>query len=185
MSKLHDILTGAGLDPAKADEAERSILEGWRSKEETEKKAQRIAELESQVKDYAEQVAKMGDTSETEALKAKVAEYEKADEERKAKDARDAKRAEFRKEFDAAVGDRKFANEMTAEAVFEKALAKREQFPETGTEEIVKQLTVGDGVFANPQRDPARQPMPTGSAGKGGEAGWAAFADALFDSKRE
>lgn len=180
MSKLRDILTGAGLEPAKAEEAERSILEGYRSKEETDAKSARIAELEKQVESYTEQIAKLSDTSETEALKAKVAEYEKADEERKAKDAEDKARAEFRKAFDAAVGDRKFANEMTAEAVFEKAYAKHSQFPEADTAEIVKQLTSGDGVFA-PSANPAQQPLPQGDTSDAAEAAEGKhFISALF-----
>ena len=132
MSKISEILEAAGLTGEKAAEAERSILEGYRSKEETDK------------------------------AKARASELEKA-------------RAEFRKAFDGVVGERRFANEYTAKAVFEAAYAKHKAFPDADPREIVDGLTKGDGVFANPQRDPVRQPVPQGGEAAEGGEGWLAL----------
>lgn len=169
MSRITEVLEAAGLDHGKAAEAERSILEGYRSKEETDKAKARVEELEAQNAELASKVKGLTDSDETEALKAKIAEFEKADGERRAKDAEDKAKAEFKEAFDKAVGERKFANSFTAKAVFSEAWEKHRQFPETSTDEIVGQLTSGDGVFAAAQRDPARQPVPRGA--ESGEKG--------------
>lgn len=166
MSKLTDILTGAGLTGEAVQEAERAILESYRSREETEAKAERIKSLEAEVADYREQVAKLSDTSETDELREKVAAYEKADEERRAAEAERQAREEFREGFDRAVGGRRFANDRTERSVFEDAFKEHVEHPGRSTEEIVDELTGGDGIFANPQRQTVGAALPVDGEGR-------------------
>ena len=180
MSKISEILEAAGLTGEKAAEAERSILEGYRSKEETDKAKARASELESRVEELTAEVGKLSDTSEADELRRRVADYERADEERKSAEAEEKARAEFRKAFDGVVGERMFANEYTAKAVFEAAYAKHKAFPDADPREIVDGLTKGDGVFANPQRDPVRQPVPQGGESAEGGSGWLELGSRLF-----
>ena len=180
MSRIAEVLEAAGLGQDAARAAEESILRDYRSKEETDKKAERIRALEDEVAGYREQVEGLrADGAEVEALKAKVAEHERADAERREREAAEQARERFRAEFDAAVGGRKFANEYTAESVFEKAYEQHGRYPDADTKEIVDKLTGGDGVFADPRRDPARQPMPSGDA-KDEDGAFAGFVSKLL-----
>ena len=105
MSRIAEVLEAAGLGQDAARAAEESILKDYRSKEETDKKAERIRALEAEVAGYREQVEGLrADGAEVEALKAKVAEHERADAERREREAAEQARERFRAEFDAAVG---------------------------------------------------------------------------------
>lgn len=186
MSRLTEVLEQAGLSEDKIPDTEKSILESYRSKEETEKKAERIKELESEVADYREQVAKLSDTSELDSLRERVAKYEKADEERKAKAAEEEARAEFKKDFDKAVGDRRFVNERTEKSVFEDAYKAHVDDPDRKTSAIVKELVAADGTFANPQQEVGRMPVPDGGGSTSSEeADQRSFVASLFKQTRE
>ena len=107
MSRIAEVLEAAGLGQDAARAAEESILKDYRSKEETDKKAERIRALEDEVAGYREQVEGLrAEGAEVEALKAKVAEHERADAERREKEAAEQARERLRAEFDAAVGGR-------------------------------------------------------------------------------
>lgn len=161
MSKLTEILAKAGVSGDAVSEAEKAILESYRSREETEAKAARIKELEAEVADYRAQVEQLSDTTETDALRQKVAEYEKADEERKAAEEEKAARASFREEFDKALDGRKFVNARTERSIFEDAYATHQAQPSQSAESIVSELVAEDNVFANPQTDAAKMPVPS------------------------
>lgn len=169
MSKLTDILKEAGANDPEA--AEKAVLEHYRSKEEVEKKVQRIQALEAEATDLKAMIGKLeGDAADVAALKEQVAEFERAEEERKAKRADEAARAAFRKEFDEALGGRKFANAYTERSVFEEAYAKHGANPDMRAVDIVGELTSGDGVFAAEAQPPAKMPLP-GDKGAGDPSG--------------
>lgn len=183
MSKLTDILATAGVGGDAAEKAEAAILESYRSREETEAKAERIRQLEAEVADYREQVEKLSDSSETDALREKVAEYEKADAERKAAEEEEAARAAFREEFDGVIGGRRFVNQRTEDSVFEDAFRERAEHPDESAEDIVGGLVSGDGIFANPQQDVAKMPVPTDTETNSDDMEQRRFVSALFRSK--
>ena len=176
-----EILSAAGIDSELAATIERQLLEHYRTREETEKKAARIKELEDEGESLRAEVAKLSDTTETEELRNLVKELQEREEERKAKDEESAARAEFRKAFDAAVGKRRFANDRTEKSIFEDAFAEHRSNPDMTAEDIVKQLTGGDGIFANPQREMPAMPVPTGTESASDEVEQRAFVASLFN----
>lgn len=183
LSKLSEILAEAGVQGDAAAKAERAILESYRSREETEAKAERIKSLEAEVADYRAQVEKLSNSEETEALRQKVEAYEKADAERKAKEEEEAARASFREQFEKVVGDRRFVNKRTEASIFEDAFAEHSEHPDESAEEIVGRLVEGDGIFANPQRDAAKMPVPTGTETASDDAEARQFVAQLFRAK--
>lgn len=184
MSKALEILKDAGFEDDAAAAIEKQLLEHYRTREETEKKAARIRELEEQGEALRAEVAKLSDASETEELKTLVNELQERENERKAKDAEDAARKEFQRAFDAVINGKKFANERTEKSVFEDAFAAHQKNPELQAEEIVKPLISADGIFANPQQEAPRIPLPKDGQ-KSEDAEMKSFTAALFNRSKE
>ena len=180
-----EILAAAGIESEAAGAIEKQLLEHYRTREEAEKKAARIKELEDEGEALRAEVAKLSDTTETEELRNLVKELQGREETRKAQDAEAAARAEFRKAFDAAVGKRKFANERTEKSVFEDAFAAHMQNPDMKPEDIVNSLTDADGIFANPQQDAARIPLPKEGGRRGDDTEQRAFVASLFNRNQQ
>lgn len=183
MSKLTEILAEAGVEGDAAAKAEKQILESYRSREETEAKAERIKSLEAEVADYRAQVEKLSESTETDSLRQKVAEYEKADAERQEREREQTARTEFRKEFEKVVGDRRFVNKRTEESIFNDAFAEHSEHPDESAEAIVGRLVAGDGIFANPQTDAAKMPVPTDTERSSDDAEARQFVASLFRTK--
>lgn len=175
MKNVIDILREQGIemDEDKAKTVEKAVLESYRTIEELNGKTAkleaanaRIAELEAQTGELGEQLkaldAEKGANAETvSALQAKVAEYEQAEADRKAKQEADEREAKFREAFDAAVGDRRFANDLVREAVFQRSIKAREADPVKGYGDIIAEITKDvTGVWENPQADPKNLPRP-------------------------
>ena len=185
MGKAMEILSAAGVGTEDAAAIEKQLLEHYRTREETEKKAARIKELESEGESLRAEVAKLSDTTETEELRNRVKEFEEREQARKAKDAEAAARAEFRKDFDAAVGKRRFANERTEKSVFEDAFKARVANPDMSAEDILKPLVADDGIFANPQQTNAPTvPLPKDGA-KSDDSEQRAFVASLFKTNEK
>lgn len=138
------------------------ILANYRTIAETTKKAERIAQLEEQNAALAEQVSKVdGDSEELEKLRQQVEAYAKAEDDRKAKEAAQAQRDEFRAKFDGAVGAKEFANSIIADSVFDRVYQLCSDDASLGVEAAINSVTKDAyGVWKNPQHDPAK--MPTG-----------------------
>ena len=174
MKNIKDIIgeLGIELDEAKLGDLEKAVLENYRTVAEVENKQSRISELEQQLATANEalEAAKNADVSnadEVQAMREKIAAYEKADEERKAQTEEEKARKEFEERFKSAVGDKKFANDIVRSAVSDKAYAVAKANPDMDLSAILGGI-VGDsdGVWMNPQQDPKKMP----GAGENGGA---------------
>lgn len=177
MKNIKDIIgeLGIEIDEAKLGDLEKDVLENYRTVAEVENKQSRISELEQQLATANEalEAAKSADVTnadEVQAMRDKIAAYEKADEERKAQTEEEKARQEFDEKFGKAVGDKKFVNDIVRDAVADKAYAIAKANPDMDVAAILNGI-VGDadGVWENPQQSVKKMPGASGSGGsKGG-----------------
>lgn len=148
------------------DDAKLSIIkavnENYRSIEEMNKKAKRIEELEQHNATLTEQVGNLeGDGEELEKLREQVKAYADADEKRKADEQEQAKRDSFRTVFDAALGEREFANSIVRDSIFNQAYEKCSATAGLNAKDVIDEIAKdADGVWKNPQHDVKRMPDP-------------------------
>lgn len=173
MKNVKDIIgeLGIELDEAKLGDLEKAVLENYRTVAEVENKQSRISELEQQLATANEtlEAAKNADVSnadEVQAMRDKIAAYEKADEERKAQTEEEKARQEFEEKFSKAVGDKQFVNDIVRGAVADKAYAIAKANPDMDVAAILGGI-VGDaeGVWQNPQQTVKKMPAASGSGG--------------------
>lgn len=173
MKNIKDIIgeLGIELDEAKLGDLEKSVLENYRTVAEVENKQSRIGELEQQLATANEalEAAKNADVSnadEVQAMRDKIAAYEKADEERKAQTEEEKARQEFEEKFGKAVGDKQFVNDIVRGAVADKAYAIAKANPDMDVAAILGGI-VGDaeGVWQNPQQTVKKMPAASGNGG--------------------
>lgn len=173
MKNIKDIIgeLGIELDEAKLGDLEKSVLENYRTVAEVENKQSRISELEQQLATANEalEAAKNADVSnadEVQAMRDKIAAYEKADEERKAQTEEEKARQEFVEKFGKAVGDKQFVNDIVRGAVADKAYAIAKANPDMDVAAILGGI-VGDaeGVWQNPQQTVKKMPAASGNGG--------------------
>lgn len=190
MKDIKAILSEHG--EALSDEARQAIIsavgENYRSVAEMNSKAERIKALEEQNESLTEQVGKLeGDGEELDKLRDQVKKFEDAEKERKDAEEEQAKRNDFRTVFDAAVGENEFANDLIRETVFEKAYAKCTETTGLDAKAVIDEMTKdADGVWKNPQHDPAKMPSPDDISKKKPSEDDAkkSFADMLFSAGR-
>lgn len=177
MKNIKDIIgeLGIELDEAKLGDLEKAVLENYRTVAEVENKQSRISELEQQLATANEalEAAKNADVSnadEVQAMRDKIAAYEKADEERKAQTEEEKARQEFDEKFVKTVGDKQFVNDIVRGAVADKAYAIAKANPDMDVAAILGGI-VGDaeGVWQNPQQTVKK--MPAASVNGGSAAG--------------
>lgn len=173
MKNIKDIIgeLGIELDEAKLGDLEKAVLENYRTVAEVENKQSRISELEQQLATANEalEAAKNADVSnadEVQAMRDKIAAYEKADEERKAQTEEEKARQEFGEKFGKAVGDKQFVNDIVRGAVADKAYAIAKANPDMDVAAILGGI-VGDaeGVWQNPQQSVKKMPAASGNGG--------------------
>lgn len=173
MKNIKDIIgeLGIELDEAKLGDLEKAVLENYRTVAEVENKQSRIGELEQQLATANEalEAAKNADVSnadEVQAMRDKIAAYEKADEERKAQTEEEKARQEFDEKFGKAVGDKQFVNDIVRGAVADKAYAIAKANPDMDVAAILGGI-VGDaeGVWQNPQQTVKKMPAASGNGG--------------------
>lgn len=164
------------LDEEKATAFEKDVLANYKTKGElektTEKKNERIKELETQLSGMSETVETLkADGAEVESLKEQVAAFRKADEERKAAEDEAAKRNTFNGLFDEAVAGfskdgKNLASGLYREAVSERAYKMHNENPAMGIKDIINEITKDDpNAWVNPQREPHKMPIPGESLG--------------------
>lgn len=173
MKNIKDIIgeLGIELDEAKLGDLEKAVLENYRTVAEVENKQSRISELEQQLATANEalEAAKNADVSnadEVQAMRDKIAAYEKADEERKAQTEDEKARQEFDEKFVKTVGDKQFVNDIVRGAVADKAYAIAKANPDMDVAAILGGI-VGDaeGVWQNPQQTVKKMPAASGNGG--------------------
>lgn len=176
-----------------SDEAKEAIVadvkSNYKTAAEMAKKMERIEELTSQVDALSEQAQRIdGDAEEIEKLRAQVQKYRDAEDKRKEAEKESAKRDEFRKSFDEALGDRRFANSIVEASVFEQAYSACGDATGKGVKDAIAEI-VGDseGVWVNPQTDKAFMPAlgQLDSTAATDEARKKSFAEALFGPPRK
>lgn len=186
MKDINQIMSDLGLEltDEQREAVGKAVRENYVTRPELEEKKRRIESLSAENSELAEKAKQLEGTSEdVTKLKAKVAEYEQAAKERDAKEAEAAKRRGFEERFDSAIRDKfegkAFANAMTRRAVLDTAYEKAAKNPDMSAEEAIRAAIGGEGgVWANPQRDPAKMPVPGETKSK--SADMDALADALF-----
>lgn len=173
MKNIKDIIgeLGIELDEAKLGDLEKAVLENYRTVAEVENKQSRVSELEQQLATANEalEAAKNADVSnadEVQAMRDKIAAYEKADEERKAQTEEEKARQEFDEKFVKTVGDKQFVNDIVRGAVADKAYAIAKANPDMDVAAILGGI-VGDaeGVWQNPQQTVKKMPAASGNGG--------------------
>lgn len=173
MKNIKDIIgeLGIELDEAKLGDLEKAVLENYRTVAEVENKQSRIGELEQQLATANEalEAAKNADVSnadEVQAMRDKIAAYEKADEQRKAQTEEEKARQEFEEKFGKAVGEKQFVNDIVRGAVADKAYAIAKANPDMDVAAILGGI-VGDaeGVWQNPQQTVKKMPAASGNGG--------------------
>lgn len=173
MKNIKDITgeLGIELDEAKLGDLEKAVLENYRTVAEVENKQSRISELEQQLATANEALeaaknADVGNADEVQAMRDKIAAYEKADEERKAQTEEEKARQEFEEKFGKAVGEKQFVNDIVRGAVADKAYAIAKANPDMDVAAILGGV-VGDaeGVWQNPQQSVKKMPAASGNGG--------------------
>ena len=150
---------------------EKAVMENYRTVNEVNSKADKIAQLEAANKEAAETIAAMksageGDAEALKAAQAKIAEFEKAEEQRKTNEADKQARADFADEFEKALGGKKFSNSIVGGAVTEAAYKMRSANPDMPIADIIKATAPDEpGIWENPQRSPHKMPESTKGSG--------------------
>jgi len=170
---------GLQLTDEQVADLDKRVREGYVTRNELEEKRSRITSLTEQVKALTEQVQGAGaDAEKVKALQEQVAAFEEAERERKAREEEQEALREWVPALDQAIGDRRFANQVTEEAVRAKALAIHRANPDMGAEAVLA-TAVGDsdGIWANAQADPKGMPVPSD---KSNQAALRDFAAQIF-----
>jgi len=167
MKSIKDILkeNGVELEEEALKKVESGVLENYRSKTETEAKAAKVKDLEAQLAKAnaaLEEAAKAdpAKAEEFEQMKKQLEQYKADREKSEAEAAENASRAEFKQKFDKELGEKKFVSSVVGDAIFNAAYATAKANPDMSISDVLKLATNGDnGVYANPQADPAKMPM--------------------------
>lgn len=151
---------GEGLTDEQVTQITEAVNANYKTINEYTKKTDRLAELEKQNEALTEQVGNLeGSGEEVEKLRSQVEQFQTAETERKEKEAEAQKREAFRAKFNEAVGDRKFANNIVEESVFERVYQKCTEDTGIGAKDTLDELTKDmTGVWENPQNTPHKMP---------------------------
>lgn len=151
---------GEGLTDEQAKAIADAVNANYKTINEYQKKTDRLTELEKQNATLTEQVGNLeGEGEELKKLRTQVEEFEEAEKQRKAEDEKAQKREAFKAVFDAAVGEREFANDILRESIFERVYNKCSEDTGAGAKETLDELTKDmPGVWENPQSAPHKMP---------------------------
>lgn len=184
MKDIKAILSEHELDSSVSEAIIKAVNENYRTIDEVEKKSKRIEELTAQNEALTQQVGELeGDGEEIEKLRKQVEDFKEAEKQRKATEAENAKREAFRVMFDAAVGERKFANDLVKNSVFESVYKTCNEDAGAGAKDTLENLTKDmPGVWENPQNAPHKMPNAAdlSNSSSGTEAAKRGFARSLF-----
>lgn len=162
MKDIKVILEAYELDDDMREGIISEVNANYRTINEVNAKAQRISELEEQNRALTEQVGKLeGDGEELDKLKKQVQDFEEAEQSRRAAEEESAKRESFRAMFDAAIGDKEFANDIVRDALFERAYGRCTEQTGLDAKTVIEELTKDtNGIWKNPQQDVSKMPNP-------------------------
>lgn len=162
MKDIKAILSAFELSDDDREAIIKEVGENYRSIVEMEKKTSRIKELEEQNEALTKQVGNLeGDGEEVKKLQKQVEDFEAKEAQRKADAEEAAKRDQFRAVFDAAVGEKEFANDIIRDSIFDRAYAKCTETTGLDAKQVIEEMTKdADGVWKNPQQEVAKMPDP-------------------------
>lgn len=162
MKDIKAILSAFELSDDDREAIIKEVGENYRSIVEVGKKSDRIKELEEQNEALTEKVGNLeGDGKEVEELRKQVADFEAAEKQRKADKEEAAKRDQFRAVFDAAVGEKEFANDIIRDSIFDRAYAKCTETTGLDAKQVIEEMTKdADGIWKNPQQEAKKMPNP-------------------------
>lgn len=155
---------GLNLTAEQVKDLDQKVRENYVTRAEHEEKLTRIQALTEQVNDLNSSLESSKDADEkVRILEEQVKAFQDAEAEREAKEAEEQSLKAFADKFDAAVGERRFANQVTRDSVLKEAFGIASKNPQMEVSDILKQV-VGDAndIWANPQSKPGNQPSPTG-----------------------
>lgn len=157
---IKEILSEYNLTADEVDEIVKAVYGNYRSIKELEKKDQRIQELTDQVGDLSAKVDEAAEAgAKVDELQEVVKQFEEKEEQRRAAAEEQARRDSFAVTFNAEVGERKFANDLMRDTVFEKAYTMCQNETGVGVKEAIESITKDvEGVWTNPQTDPNKMP---------------------------
>lgn len=181
MKNVVEILTELGfeLDEEKAKLVDEAVRENYKTRAEFDQKMgkmteaqKRIEELEGEIAQRDETIQGMtGTAEELESYKQQIADYQKREEERKAKAEEDEKREAFKPMFAEALAGRSFTNSIMEKSIFDQAYAGCAGTNAATCKAYIDSLTADlDGVWKNPQQDPNKMPVPNAGEDKPAEA---------------
>jgi hypothetical protein len=126
----------------------------------------RIADLEKQLADMQTSLDAGATDKETLAsMKKQLDDYKAADGQRKTDEAAAKASSEFTAAMDAAVGDQKFVNDYVKRSIYDEVRKRHGENSALGLKDILDEVTKDTtGIFASPQNDPVKLPIPTGDA---------------------
>ena len=184
---IKQILRDAGLEISdeKLAEIDKAVAENYATRAELGEKREKIQTLQKQVDELGEQITSAaGDAEKIEALQKQVEEFKAAEGERQAKAQEKSAREEFEKNLAAAVGEKKFANELTKRAIFDEAFETHKANPDMSAADILKAATENQAnVWENPQTSAAKMPTP-GTDENTKNVDRIGFANALFGGRK-
>ena len=166
MENIETILAGIeGLTPEQSEAIKAGVNANYRTIAEVQGKSAKLEDATKQLEALQSELAKAKELDGTNAeqlasFKAKVEELEKAQAE--AAEAAKAKnaRARFDEAFEKQMDGKAFVNAFTRDSIADKAFELRSANPDMGLDAIIEQVTAGqEGIWANPQRDPHKQPQ--------------------------
>lgn len=140
----------------------KEVRANYKTIADWQKKADRIAELEEANASLTEKVTALKDgNEEADALRKQVKDYQDAEAQRIAEAQEADRRESFRKSFEEALGERKFANGIVEKAVFDAAYADCTANAGRSAKDAIEAATKdAEGIWVNPQRDPHKMPNP-------------------------
>ena len=157
---IKEILSGYNLTENEVDQIVKAVYGNYRSIKELEKKDQRIQELTDQVGDLSAKVDEAAEAgAKVDELQEVVKQFEEKEQQRRAAAEEQARRDSFAVTFNAEVGERKFANDLIRDTVFEKVYTLCQNETGTGVKDALNSVTENVvGVWISPQTDPSKMP---------------------------
>lgn len=150
------------LDEKQREAICKAVEDNYKTVEEWQKKQTRISELEEQNQALSESIGNLeAESEEVQKLRDQVAQFEADEKQRKADEEHQAKRNSFMDVFNAAVGDREFANDIIRDSVFDKVFEQCSNGAGIGAKDALDTITKdADGIWKNPQQDVHMMPEP-------------------------
>lgn len=166
MQNIEDILKSAGIEGEQAEGIAKAVKENYKTVAEVEQKTKKLTDMQTALDSANKALEEVkANAEDSEALKAKLAEYEQAAKKREEEDAAAKSKAAFDTEFTEGLSGKKFANSVVADAIKAKAYQLRQANADMPIADIIKLAAPDEsGIWENPQQTPHKMPAGNGAA---------------------